>query len=172
VADEIHHPEGRIEHPSVRYERTDASVRWVVLTLVAALVVAVGIYFGLWQFWRQFESYQARVKRSPFPLAAAPSKELPPEPRLEQLDRLSGNERPNVFVRETAREEALNSFGPTREEGYVHIPVERAMALLENKLPARAEPPSGSANREDGLVDSGEPNSGRMFRGKPRWFER
>ncbi len=41
------------------------------------------------------------------------------------------------------------------------------MDLLENKLPARAEPPD-AADCADGLIDGGEPNSGREFRGKQR----
>ncbi len=81
---------------------------------------------------------------------------------------MAGIERPNVYERQASREEILNSYGPTTEEGFVHIPIERAMKMLENKLPARAEPPADQTRRSDGLVDSGEPNSGGIFRGGRR----
>jgi hypothetical protein len=80
---------------------------------------------------------------------------------------VAGVERLNVYERQAAREDLLNRYGTTREEGFVHIPVGRAMTLLENKLPARKEPPAGQRRRGDGLVDGGEPNSGRLFRGEP-----
>lgn len=56
--------------------------------------------------------------------------------------------------------------------GFIRIPISRALALLANKLPARPEPPASQRRRENGLVDAGASNSGRMFREKPRWYER
>jgi hypothetical protein len=41
------------------------------------------------------------------------------------------------------------------------------MRLLENKLPARPAPSAEQERRSGGLVDAGEPSSGRLFqRGK------
>jgi hypothetical protein len=155
----------------VRFEPTDASFKAVLWILLGAVVFAAVMFPVVLWFFYDFRRYQADIKKSPFPLAAAPSTALPPEPRLEQLDRASGVETPNVYARQEAREGVLNSYGPTGEEGFVHVPIERAMRQLENKLPARAGPPPEQARRGAGLVDAGEPNSGRMFREKPRWFE-
>jgi hypothetical protein len=167
---EVHHPDGRIEHPAVRYEHSDANFRWILRIVLGAVVFAAVVHFVIWQFFRDYGRYQDEVKQSPYPLAPAPSTALPPEPRLEQLDRTAGIERPDVYKRELSREEILDSYGATEEKGYMHIPIERAMAYLvdKNKLPARAAPPAGVQSRDDGLVDAGASNSGRMFRKRPR----
>ena len=54
-------------------------------------------------------------------------------------------------------------YGRAEEDGFVDIPIERAMKLLANKLPARATE-DDRASRAGGLVDGGEPNSGRLFK--------
>jgi hypothetical protein len=167
--EEIRHPDGRIEHPSVRNEPTDVNVRAIVGILVIALVLGAIIHGAIFGFFNGYRDYLSEARRSPFPLAPVPANGLPPEPRLEQLDRMEDIERGNVYLREKAKEETLTSFGPTDEKGYVHIPIEQAMKQI--KLPARKTQPQTAA-RDRGLVDSGEPNSGRMFRREARWFER
>lgn len=169
MAEEIRHPDGRIEHPSVHTEKTDASFSWIAGILAGAAVLAVIIHGVILGFFYEYRGYEADIKKSPFPLAAKPSEELPPEPRLEPLDRLNKVESSNVYERQLSRETILKRYG-TREEGFVHIPIKQAMTLLDGKLPAR-QGPAVDERRGDGLVDSGESNSGRMFRGKPRWFE-
>jgi hypothetical protein len=158
--------DGQPKHPEVRYERTDVQFGPILLVLVAAAGLAVIILLGLWWFFAGYQDYQARVKQSPYPLAPAPSTALPPEPRLEQLDRNAGVQRENVYVREATKEEQLRGYGPTSEEGFIHIPIDRAMDWLAEKkqLPARTAPPAERSRREGGLVDAGEPNSGRVFR--------
>ena len=85
---------------------------------------------------------------------------------------MAGIERSNVYVREAAKEERPPKL-------WIH-PGRGAMStsrstgrwqLLANKLPARPEPPASQRRRENGLVDAGESNSGRMFREEPRWYE-
>jgi hypothetical protein len=163
----IGRPDGPLEHPTVRYERSDANYRWIIGLIGAAVVVGVLIHVGLWLLFTYYRERQAEVKKSPFPLAPVPSEALPPEPRLEQLDHMKGVERSNALERQAVKEKDLNSYGPTSEEGFIHIPIDRAMQLLENKLPVRTETP-GDRKRENGLLDAGAPNSGRMFRGSPR----
>lgn len=172
MPEEIRPPGGETpplpEHPDVRSEPTDANFRAILFILIGSVVVGAIIYGLVTVFFNDWQGHEAAVKQSPFPLAPGPSTALPAGPRLEQIDRMAGIERPNVNERFTTKEEVLNSYGPTDEEGFVHIPIERAMKMLENKLPARAEPPADQSRRSDGLVDSGEPNSGREFRGRPR----
>jgi hypothetical protein len=167
--EEVHHADGRIEHPHVRYEPTDARFRPILLILIGAAALAVVVFAGVWWFFRAEQDYQAAVKRTDFPLQPGPSEALPAEPRLEQVNRMAGIEKGNVYEREASKEAILHSYGDTPETGYIRIPIERAMGLLAGKLPARAEKPDKKAN---GLVDAGESNSGRMFRGKPQWYER
>jgi hypothetical protein len=164
MAEEIHHPDGRIEHPSVRYEHSDANFRAIVIIILSTMALAALIQTAVLAFFLDFRSYQEGIKKSPYPLAPSPSTALPAEPRLEQIDRLAGVESANVYERMARKEEDLNRYGETPEQGFVHIPIERAMKLLENKLPARPELPAEQAKRSGGLVDAGESNSGRMFR--------
>jgi hypothetical protein len=170
MVEETRHPDGRVEHPSVKTEKSDASFTAILLVLLAAAgfgAIMLGVILGFFYKWEQHE---ANVKRSPFPLAAQPSTALPPEPRLEPLDRTAGVESSNVYLRLEQKEDVLTRYGKTAEEGYVHVPVSRAMDLLAGKLPARAAPPADAERKAGGLTDSGESNSGRMFREGPRWW--
>jgi hypothetical protein len=164
------HPEGHAEHPEIRTEASDVSFTGVAIVLGTLVVLAVIMLVVLWGFFVKQQQHESAVKRSPFPLAAQPSNTLPPEPRLEPLDRTSGVESSNVYLRLEQKEEALIRYGPTHEEGYVHIPVGRAMDLLAGKLPARAAPAGEAERKAGGLTDSGESNSGRMYREGPRWW--
>src|SRR5262249_4444120 len=81
----------------------------------------------------------AEARKSRFPLATGPTASLPPEPRLEQLDRLSNSQQPTVQAQLRARIELLNRYGATADNQLIHIPIDRAMELLAGKLPARTE---------------------------------
>lgn len=160
---EVHHPDGTIEHPSVRYEATDVRYRAILIVFAAVLGIFALEFYAVWQFFQNYNGYESAIKQSPYPLAPAPSGQLPAEPRLEQVDRMAKVETPNVYLREQSKEKILNSTGPTAERGFAHIPIERAMKLVVKQLPARKETKWGSV-KDNGLVDSGESNSGRMFR--------
>jgi hypothetical protein len=168
MVEESHRPDENIEHPSVRYERTDASFRAIIILLVGATAFAVVVFFVLLVFFYDYRDYQKDIKKSPYPLATTPTTALPPEPRLEQLNRVEGYQSANVYERQLSREGILNSYGPTAEDGFVHIPIARAIDRLENKLPVRERlPDAGHRRRAGGLVGAGASNSGRMFREKP-----
>lgn len=166
VPPDIHQSDGRAVNPQVHYERTDANLGWLLGIGVGSVALAVIIFVAVLLFYHSYENYQAAIKKSDFPLAAEQSTKLPPEPRLEPIDRLSGIESSNVRVRHVAKEKTLDQYGPGAAEGFVRIPVERAMKLVlqDKELQARQEP-AGDRKREQGLVDWGGPNSGRMFRG-------
>lgn len=168
--DEVRHADGRIEHPHVRHERTDVKFRGILIAVIGAMIFAAAVHWIVLRFFYSYQGYQGAVKQSPFPVAPSPAvNEDPrriPEPRLEQVDRLAGITKENVYERQLAKEKQLHGYGPTEETGYVHVPIERAMDRLADKpLPARQEA-GGDRRKEAGLVDAGEPNSGRMFRGK------
>ncbi len=167
MADATPHPNGEVTNPGVRHERSDASLKGVLLTIAIAIVVGVGIHVGVYFFFRGYQEHQATIKKSAFPLAPGPDAPMPPEPRLEQVDRLADVETPDVHRRLSVKDEMLGRYGRTEEKGYVRIPIERAMGLLESKLPARPAPSADQERRSGGLIDAGEPNSGRLFqRGK------
>ncbi len=163
LPEEVHHPDGTIEHPSVRFERTDVYHRAVLIVFAAVLCIFALEFYAVWQFFLNYDAHESAIKQSPYPLAPKPPDRLPAEPRLEQVDRMAKVETPNVFLREEAKEKILDSTGPTAERGFVHIPIERAMKLVVKQLPVRKQAHTGPA-KDNGLVDSGEPNSGRLFR--------
>jgi hypothetical protein len=165
---EIRHGDGRVEHPEVRYEKSDVNFRWILGILIGAMVFGMIIQLTVWDFFSDYRASQAEVKKSPFPLAPAPTDTLPPEPRLEQLDRLEEALASTAAAREATEQSILDSYGPTSENGYVHVPIDRAMKLVQGQLRSRADRQTED-KRENGLVDAGAPNSGRMYRGKPRW---
>jgi hypothetical protein len=169
--EEVHYPDGRIEHPRVRHEGSDINVQAILWVLLAALCLGALTLSTILRFHNRYAAYQDAIKRSSFPLSASPDDSLPKEPRLEQVDRMVGSNRPYVYQREQAKEELLHSYGRAAQEGFVHIPIERAMDILARKgLPTRDS--ASSSVKQNGLVDSGESNSGRMFRKEARWFER
>jgi hypothetical protein len=140
MPDEVHEGDGRLTHPSVRSERSDASFGGVLAVIVAATVLGfITGYLVLLFFHQQNDKLEA-ARRSTFPLAPVPASGLPPEPRLEQVDRMEGIRRSDVHARQEPRFEQLDSYGPTKEKGYVHIPIDRAIQFLAGKLPSRPEP--------------------------------
>jgi hypothetical protein len=164
-------PPGGLQNPSIFYEHSDVKFGWILGLVVAAVIAAVIVLYVVYRFWLGYGSYEARVKRSAFPLATE-NGGLPPEPRLEQLNRLAGVTRSDVYLRLEAKEQLLHEYGPLPEEkGYVRVPIEQAMDYLaqDGRLPAR---PQQIEPRQNGLVFGGGPNSGRLFREKAPWFAR
>ncbi len=158
-------PPGRLLHPSVRSEHSDARFGWIFGLLLAAMFLAFVVHTAVWRFFLNYRSSEAAIKASRYPLAPTAVAPLPANPRLEQINRLAENERGNVYLREVSKDIALQNYGDAGN-GYVHIPIDRAMDYLADKLPVRAQQPSAEqARRQNGLVDAGESNSGRMFRG-------
>ena len=164
--EDAHKGGAELEHPSISYERRDVWFRWVLVVAIAGICVGTAIFALVYAFFRADTDRLAIRRESEFPLAEHPSNELPAKPRLEQVDRLAGVGSENVYLQQSAMEDQLGLYGETKEKGFVHIPIRRAMQSLAGHLPVRKEPPG--ASQDNGLVDSGASNSGRMFRGAPR----
>jgi hypothetical protein len=137
------------EHSPARHEPKDVNVRGILIAVACLGVLLLATHLAsVWSFDHLLAREQAG-KRSVFPLAAAERGRLPPEPRLEQIDRLRGT---NLRVEEQPR---LDSYGWVDEKaGIARIPVERAMKILvEQKLlpsrpgePRPPERPSGASS--------------------------
>jgi hypothetical protein len=167
MPEETRETNGRLEHPSVRFEKTDASLPAILTIMVCSLLFAGLIHLVVWFYFMGYSRQLAVARQSQFPLAPTPSTTLPPEPRLEQLDRLKGDAAVNVFARQKAKEAVLRRYDKADEAGYVRIPIDTAMKHMAGKLPVRKDQPKGP-HRDLGLVDAGEPNSGRELRKEPR----
>jgi hypothetical protein len=162
MVEETHTPAGTPENQSVRYEPTDANFRWIMGIVLVSIILAALIQIGIAGFLRVSKARQDSIKASHFPRAKKPSNTMPPEPRLEQLNRLEALETHPISK---TNENELHQFGPTDQQGYVHIPIERAIELIPDQLPVRKNQPSEDQLRhQNGLVGDGESNSGRLFR--------
>ena len=153
------------ENPKVRYERRDITLRWLLILLAAAASFAVIHYYSTWKYYWWKADIEAAAKRSPYPAAPRLPVNLPPPPRLEQLDLVSEGEAVTTNRRLAAQEASLHEYGPSSEKGFVHIPIEQAMRIVAAE--AAATP---STDPDDGQVvlGSGEADSGRSLRaGKP-----
>ena len=161
-------PEVRIDASAVRYEtaRRPLSAVLIVMSSWSASRCAHSCCLVVLSSTRAQLSKPA--KQSHYPLAPAadrphcrPSRGWSSStawPGIETPERLPPAKRSTRAM--------LNSYGPTDEEGFVHIPIERAMeyAGRPSCRSARAVTTDRRGN-DNGLVDAGESNSGRMFRG-------
>jgi hypothetical protein len=160
--------------PRVMHEESDINLRAVVLSGVVLGAVVTGFAVMLLGVFHFFFARETNYKRSELPLAAEERGKLPPEPRLEgfPLDNPShsvGPWHPGSTEEQVASEEGkLREYGWVDEKaGVVRIPVERAMQLLANKLPAR--PTADNLHEGDKDLDApSASSSGRTPRGGPR----
>jgi hypothetical protein len=159
-------PDGKPARPSIKFEPRDVPFRWVLAVSIAFVCIGAVIFSLVYAFFRVDTARLASRRESDFPLAEHPSNALPAKPRLEEVDRLAGIASENVYLRLAAKEDQLGLYGAAQEKGFVHIPIRRAMETLAGHLPVRKEQPA--ATKDNGLVDSGASNSGRMFRGASR----
>jgi hypothetical protein len=153
-------------NPNVRREPSDASLKWVLWILAAGILAAVLIHWGTWRLYGRFQERRAAERRPGHALSPGPDQPEPREPRLEQVDRMAG--RAPDAVADAAAESDASRYGPGDATGYVRVPIERAMDRLLGKAPVRSAPPPDQSRRAGGLLDAGEPNSGRAFRKEER----
>jgi hypothetical protein len=133
-----------IEHDSVRFETRD--VRY---TAILALLAVIGCYLlvhfsVVWYFFRIERHSEEESKRSSYPFAAEVENQLPREPRLEPIDRLSKDMAGNMALLMAQKEEWLHSSGTLEEKGFMHIPIEQAMKEVVSQLPVRKPPESSN----------------------------
>jgi hypothetical protein len=121
--------------PGAQYEHTDVDPAIGYnfgIWLGVAMILSLGIVYGtFWFFEGQTVANDAATQQ--FPLAAGLEKE-PPAPRL-QVQPFK-----DVYLLKQGQNERLESYGwVDKENGVVHIPIDRAMELtLQRGLPARA----------------------------------
>ncbi len=134
---EIRHADGRIEHPLVKHEPHVIPFRSIMAVILALVLSGAAIFFLVWIFFEARNRQQLAAKTSNYPLATPEVQRLPAEPRLEPLDRLTGNQASDFYQRELAKQRQLNTYGPTDDPQFVHIPIEDAMKMVVAKLPVR-----------------------------------
>lgn len=152
-----------------RHEHQDVSVPGLLLsTGVLAATVVIAFFAAWWGF--DYLSARDKDKLSAFPLAAQERGRLPPEPRLEEIDRLEGKKvdvRPSELP--TAQQRRLETYGWVDEKaGVVRIPISRAMKIIvdNNLLPARSDEARGRRPERERPRPSAA-NSGRALGREP-----
>lgn len=121
--------------PGAQYEHTDidTSIGYnFALWLTVAVVLSLGIVYGTFRLFES-QAVSSDAATQQFPLAVGQDKE-PPAPRLQTQPFK------DVYLLKMGQNERLNAYGWTdKDNGIVHIPIERAMELtLRDRLPARA----------------------------------
>ena len=112
------------------YEERDVALRPIVVTALVLLAVILATFGIVRLLDTTLETREAARSAPASPLADTYGLQEPPSPRLQHDPR-------GDLARLRAREDALLDYGwVDRSAGRVRIPVERAMALLEEP-PAR-----------------------------------
>jgi hypothetical protein len=140
VTHQVSPPEERKDkeehHEDVRFERSDANIKGLLIT-GAALVAGLWISAGLLYFYFAFlNHYRTAVSPPPLP-SAIHGHPLPPEPRLQQspsLDMQGLLERENFQLSHYAWVD--------KAKGTVAIPLDRAIRIVaERGIPPQKTPP-------------------------------
>ncbi|HEY4310286.1 MAG TPA: hypothetical protein VGN12_12620 [Pirellulales bacterium] len=149
-------------HPDVQYERRDVKFPGVMIVVIVGLICGALDFYVVWTLFAGRQQTLSEENVSRFPLAVRSESALPNAPRLEQIDRLAAHDTATDTQQPASAEQLLSTLGRTAEDGFVHIPIERAMELVVDKLSVRTARTSPGKDR--GLITAGESNSGRLFR--------
>jgi hypothetical protein len=122
------------------YETRDANPRSLVRFAIGLTVMLVVVWAGMSWLMDYFGHVQG-TGPPPTPFAQLDTSRLPPLPRLQV------NPVDDLDLVRVQQGSALESYGwVDRNQGIVHIPIERAMELVLERggLPARPNVPEGS----------------------------
>jgi hypothetical protein len=117
-----------------RFERRDVPTRpiWIFVAGLLFVMLVTLIAITAMQYW--FMGYGMPPRAEPPSLNPPAHATLPSEPRLEAVP---GGALREMLARDNAQ---LNSYGWLDENaGAVHIPIQRAMELVQSRLPVAAE---------------------------------
>jgi hypothetical protein len=149
-----------------RHEKRDVNVPGLLISaggLTAAVVIA---FIVAWWTFDYLSARDKESKSSAFPLAAQERGRLPPEPRLEEIDRQEekkGDMRPKEL--NAADERILEGYGwVDQKAGVARIPIRRAMKIIVdiNPMPTRTDGARGRELERERQRPSAS-NSGRAF---------
>jgi len=153
-------------HEDVRHEDSEVHAGYILAVLAAIALVFIGV--GIVCRWFIDWNERGAVRAPTAPRNHSLANELPPVPRLEPLDATEPTTA-NVFARQLEKERALHGYGQTAEDGFVHVPIERAMELAVETMPVRGQAET-LPRKGFGLIGGGESNSGRLYSEAPSWL--
>jgi len=154
-----------LQHPEVQFEAAGVRLPQILAILAGISILFLMVLFATWRHFRppappneqQLESYDF------------PAEHLPQRPHLESLDDAYGARGTRFVVKEHSLEQRLHSYGTTHENGFVHVPIERAMSAVVENLPVKAVPRE-EAEKSFGLLGGGGTSSGRIYEKPPAWW--
>jgi hypothetical protein len=143
-------------HSPGEHETSDAGLRGLILFGIGLAALIAVVFLVLW--WVFVDLLTISNRSSPPTTLTTPSRALPPAPRLDGLEGLASN---NASV--AAPPAAPNAYGwVDRKAGIIRIPVNKAMDILANQLPARSSP----ANANQTLWQLHPPEPGAASSGR------
>jgi hypothetical protein len=157
MTEETIHREGRDPAQPVEHEGSDVNVRAILVFAGALVAVAVVVHVALWLMMEYFKAQEAKLKETEFPLAASQRALRQGEAPRPQADVVIEGFDPKHQVgllaepargAENTDDMRLESYGwVDRKAGIVHVPIERAMQLLEARLKekSKGDAPKGEA---------------------------
>lgn len=151
--------------PDDRYERSDARVSAVLMVMFVLFAAAVLTAMAVLVYYRYAVAAAEQTERE----GRAPLTERPLQTHFQGPSNLQVNTKLDMDLYRMKAEEQLNSYGwVSREAGVVHIPIDRAMALvLERGLPTR--PAAAAAAFADQATSAPQDSSaGRTYRNSMR----
>jgi hypothetical protein len=127
-----------LRHEDVEYEREDLGAGGIFAFLVGLAIVGVLIHLVLFGMYKYLDHYEKVNQPPQNPLIKAvnvDTREATPEDRNKfPQPRLEVNERSQLNEVRLHEEEELNSYGwVDPKAGIVHIPIDRAMALVAQR---------------------------------------
>lgn len=151
--------------PDDRYERSDARASGVLMAgfvlFAAAVMTAAAVYF--------YYDYATRARQDSEAAAEVPMTVLPVPTVFQGRSSLQVNTKLDMDIYRAQAQERLNNYGwVSREANVVHIPIDRAMALVaERGLPTR--PAAAAAEFGDQATSAPQDSSGgRTYRNSLR----
>ena len=133
------------------HEHSDVPIRplaWALFSIAALCVVSMTLLYVV------FGRYEKQQKRLEVPRTAISAAKPPvPEPRLEGIPGYSDNPRTqDLQALRRQHEQELNGFGPSPEQGFAQIPIDRAMDLAVERGMFKAAPAAGGGGARTGAA--------------------
>jgi len=119
------------ENPA-RHEPTDINTRPLKIMAAVSVIAAVVIPLGLLWLFRHYEHTATHPDLNM--VKFRPEAPGTPEPRIQGVPTFHGNI-PRADMEELRRQsqQRLNSYGKSEDQGFVRIPIDRAMQILVDK---------------------------------------
>ena len=128
-------PTGHSSHHGVGHEHREADARLIIETLVGLTISVIVVCIVVWGVFVLLQ--KTSPEPPPSPVALQPT--LPPGPHVEE------HPAEELKALRSRENDLLNRYGwVDPKAGTVHIPIDKAMDEVVNKLPMR--PQQGAAN--------------------------